>query len=147
MIKKYIIVFLAVIASFAGGSMYGFQEGINNYRHLEILPVAVIGTVYHKQLEAGDVERAQGYYNMQVDQAVDGYFWYEESGNSLLSGIFLLEHLESRESYLARLIEFRKQVPASDIRKFLKGELKNNYISDIEKRKSLLSSKAPNVLP
>ena len=122
--------------------MYGFREGINNYYNLEALPVAVIGTTYYKQLEAGDTERAKGFYNLQVDFAIDGYIWYDEHGNSWLSNIFLQEHLNSKEDYIQRLVNFRTKVPSGDVRERLEGEIKENYILKADKRNALLSHKA-----
>jgi hypothetical protein len=138
--KKYLVNIFVAVSAFAGGAIYGFREGMNNYYHLDAMPEAAIGTIYYKQLGEGDFKKAQGYYDMQVDREIDGYIWYQENGNPVLSNIFLREHINGMEEYLAKLIKFRKQVPAADIGRFLEGDAKTDYVSRAGKRDALLSS-------
>jgi hypothetical protein len=144
--KRLVNIFIAVVA-FASGTIYGFREGMYNYYHLEVMPRAVIGAIYHKQLEQGDFERAQGYYDILVDEAMDSYIWYEENGNTVLSSIFLHEFINSREEYLAKLVEFRKRVLATDMSHFLEVEAKTDYVSRAVKRKALMPSKDNDAKP
>jgi hypothetical protein len=135
------------IFAFACGTIYGFREGINNYYNLNSLPEAVIGVAYFKQLENGDFKRAQGFYELKVDVALDSYIWYEENGNSLLSNIFLPELITGREESLKKLVEFRKNVPENDFSKFLEGEVKEKYLSMASKRNALIVSKGDAAKP
>jgi hypothetical protein len=137
----YLINLVIAIFAFVCGTIYGFREGITNYYSLNSLTEAVIGVEYFKQLENGDFKRAQGFYELKVDWALDSYIWYEENGNSLLSNIFLPELITDREKCLKKLVEFRKSFPERDISKLLDGEVKEKYLSMASQRKSLLVSK------
>lgn len=114
-------------------------------------PNAVIGTIYYKQLEEGKSDLAQGWFDINVDVALDSYMWFDEHGNWILSRIFIPELLETREEDINRLVEFRMQVPPKQFSdQFYENSIKAGFLgkksageirSIIDKRNSFLVSK------
>ena len=130
--KRTPILFFVVVAiiSFAGGSLWGFSRGAEDFGNLTLIPNAALATSLYSELEEKDAVRNQWWAEVQVDIAVDGYMEYSEDGNELYSRIFFPELLESKESYMDKLIEFRKQKPPSlQSLKSLPGMLKSELIS------------------
>jgi len=82
--KIILITFTLIIASFIGGSMYGFNQGVSNYYRLDSIPAAVIYSKQYNQLNNGKTSLVQGFQSLQIDTAIDNYIWYKSNGNTLL---------------------------------------------------------------
>ncbi len=126
--KTFVITFMLIVASFIGGSMYGFNQGISNYYRLDSIPVAVIYSKQYNQLNNGQASLVQGFQSLQIDTAIDNYIWYKINGNTLLSNYYLSDHTENIDSYINDLIVFRKSTPSEDVSNLLDGENKTNYL-------------------
>jgi len=124
------------------GSVYGFRSGMENYYHLNKLPTALIDSGFYKKIGVGDTETYKAWINDNVDLAFDSYQWYEAHGSRFFSNILLNDYVDSRESYLIRLIDFRKAVPASkNISSMLSEESRVFYLDSVKKRNSFLLSR------
>lgn len=137
--KTYIIAFLLVVSSFIGGSMYGFNQGVNNYYRIESIPTAVLHLSQYKNLENNKVSHVQNYQSLHIDMAIDNYLWYKNDGNHLLSNYYLAEHVSNIDDYIDTLISFRKVVPSDDISNLLDGEDKKEYLQKLKTRNDFIN--------
>ncbi len=136
---KTTLIATLIVASFIGGTFFGFWQGINNYYRLESLPLAVLDTGMYKQIDKGKLEHVKSHYQFNIGQAIDNYIWYEENSMPVLPSVFLKEHLEEKEDYINRLVTFRRENPDEDIRHLLEGEDREFYVNNLNKRSAFIS--------
>jgi len=146
MTKSIVIPLVVGILSFCAGILYGFDSGIKNYAALESILTGHISTGYAKKLTSpneDNIDATKGYLEFQIDNGLDSYIWYKESGNKLLSKISLSEHLEQYEVSVIQLAKYRANNPETDISKFLEKESAiKSYKETLHKRKSLIKQLA-----
>ena len=144
--KTSLCIFL-VVASFVGGTFFGFQKGIDNYYRLESLPRALIDTGMYKKIEAGKLDAVKNLYQFNIEQAIDNYIWYEENAFPILPNILLKEHVNEKERYINQLIIFHSSVPNKDISHLLEGDIKDFYVDAYNKRYDFVSKRISKLSP
>lgn len=106
-----ITVFL-LIGTFLGGVYYGFNQGYSNYYSLEKVLSANVDVLRAKDLKSGSEKDLKGLYwhfELSINDAIDAFNWYQDSGNHLLSKLFLSGHVEHLPKSIKNLAAYRKQ--------------------------------------
>ena len=142
--KKHLFGYLTVaLISAALGVAYGFNSGVENFYHLEMLPATLVTSSNYRNIAKGDDSEYSEWVRYDSETALDSYLWYEENGNDILSNLFLRDHVNSREKYVEMLIDHIKLAPAPlDLSGVLDDpEAKEHYIDTIVKRNEFLLSR------
>ena len=100
------------------GTAYGFKQGYENYAVLEKILAGGLFSAYAERSHdptQENIDSVRWYLEFQVDQGLDSYIHYEESGNKLLSKLFLKEHLELFDKSGKLLANYRNKWPETKI--------------------------------
>jgi hypothetical protein len=102
------------IFTFGGGVFYGSKVGIDNFYHLDNVLSTNIDVLRAKDLKGGsekELKHIYWEYEMSINQAIDSYNWYQDSGNHLFSKLFLSSHLEHLEKSIKNIARYRSKNP------------------------------------
>ncbi len=143
-IIKYGLLTLSIsTATFFAGLYYGFDSGAKNYYALESVLSANFDVANARRLKSGTVEdlnKIDGILNLKIDNAVDQYNWYQESGNKYLSQMFFDGHIKLLPDSIMWVAKHRKKYPEKEGVYELVAMMKDNvedkeiYLSNIKKR-------------
>ena len=112
--NKLGILVVAIIFSvigFAGGTYYGFKEGINNLALLSQIHKSVVSRYQLEWIEKDGIEIVADSMELDIDMGLHRYFMYQDSGNKILSDFFMPEMTENLDEYIDRIAEYRKDHP------------------------------------
>lgn len=96
---------------FAGGTYYGFKEGITNLGLLEQIVQGALSRHQLALIEKDKVEDVAHLFELNIDSGLHRYVMYKESGNQLLSNYFMPEMTYDLERYVDLMAEYRKDHP------------------------------------
>ncbi len=112
--NKIALLIIAIIFSalgFAGGTYYGFKEGINNLGLLEQIVQGALSRHQLASIEKEKLENVIQLHEVNIDSGLHRYVMYQESGNKMLSEHFLPEMTSNLERYVDLMAEYRKDHP------------------------------------
>ncbi|HAT41703.1 MAG TPA: hypothetical protein DCS87_08245 [Rheinheimera sp.] len=146
--KLYILLFIPLLlVAFSGGVYYGFNTGVENYYHLDKVLASNIDVLRAKDLKGGSDKELKHIYwelEMSINEAIDSYNWYHDSGNHLFSKLFLSSHLEHLEKSIKNLASYRGSNPIEDDTESLLCKLpeaesdKERCLEMMEKRREIV---------
>ena len=148
--KKYLYVaanLSLVFFAFCGGMYYGFNEGVDNYYHLEKLLSSNIDVLRAKDLKSGEEEGLKHVYwhfEMSISEGIDAYNWYQKSGNHLFAGVFLPDHLKHLNKSITNIAAYRRDNPVEEdtdllLCQLLESEQDKEYcLERLEERKQTI---------
>lgn len=99
------------VIGFAGGTYYGFKEGINNLGLLEQIAQGALSRHQLASIEKDKLENVIHLFELKIDSGLHRYVMYQESGNKLLSEYFMPEMASSLDKYVDLMAEYRKDHP------------------------------------
>ncbi len=105
---------LAALGGLCGGLLWGFWLGVQNTGSLAALPTIVLDTRLAGHIEAGRTSLYRSHLDTMINSGIKSYIWYEESGNHLLSSLFLEEFVDHKEDYIDELVQFRLAHPTDE---------------------------------
>ncbi|MDH5630794.1 MAG: hypothetical protein OEY96_11645 [Gammaproteobacteria bacterium] len=108
--KNIAINLILVVTAFAGGVYYGFNEGVENFYNLEKVLSSNRDVLRAKELKNGtdkDLKHIYWHFELSINDGIDAYNWYQNSGNHIFSEIFLSEHLQYLERSMNNLAKYR----------------------------------------
>lgn len=112
--SKVSLIITAIIFSvlgFAGGTYYGFKEGIKNLSLLEQIVQGALSRHQLASIEKGNLESVVHLFEINIDSGLHRYVMYQESGNKMLSKHLMPEMTSSLEEYVDLMAEYRKAHP------------------------------------
>ena len=112
--NKITFLFIAIACSaigFIGGTYYGFKEGVENHSLLEQVAQGSLSRHQLASIEKGKIENVTHLFELNIDAGLHRYVMYEESGNRMLSELFMPEVTSSLDSYVDLMVEYRKDHP------------------------------------
>lgn len=118
--KRYLYTFTALLAiflSFLGGAFYGFKEGMNNYLHLGKVLSSNVDVLRAKDIRSGEERRLKHvfwHFQTSINEGIDSYNWYRDSGNHLFSRFFLSGHVDQLDESIKNIATYRLNDPIDD---------------------------------
>lgn len=106
-----IVAILFSFIGFAGGSYYGFKEGITNLGLLEQIVRGALSRHQLAAIEKNNTEIVVHSLEIDIDAGLHRYVMYQEAGNKLLSNYFMPELTSELERYVNSMVEHRKTHP------------------------------------
>ncbi|MGS2724943.1 hypothetical protein ACVBEJ_14505 [Porticoccus sp. GXU_MW_L64] len=110
-IALLITAILFSLIGFAGGTYYGFKEGINNLGLLEQIVQGALSRHQLASIEKDKLESVIHLFELNIDSGLHRYVMYQESGNKLLSEYFMPEMTSSLDRYVDLMADYRKEHP------------------------------------
>jgi hypothetical protein len=110
-IALLITAILFSLIGFAGGTYYGFKEGINNLGLLEQIVQGALSRYQLASIEKDKLENVVHLFELNIDTGLHRYVMYQESGNKLLSEHFMPEMTASLDRYIDLMADYRKEHP------------------------------------
>lgn len=114
MMNKTTLLIIAIaflFIGFAGGSYYGFKEGITNYGLLEEIVQGALSRHQLASIEKNNIENIEYLLELNIDAGLHRYVVYQKSGNKILSDYFMPELTSELERYVNLMAEYRKTHP------------------------------------
>lgn len=99
------------VIGFAGGTYYGFKEGINNIVLLEQIVKGALSRHLLASIEKDKLESVIHLFELNIDSGLHRYVMYQESGNKLLSEYFMPEMTSDLDRYVDLMADYRKEHP------------------------------------
>lgn len=110
-IALLITALLFSLIGFAGGTYYGFKDGINNLGLLEQIVQGALSRHQLASIEKDKLENVVHLFELNIDTGLHRYTMYQESGNKLLSKHFMPEITSSLDRYVDLMADYRKDHP------------------------------------
>jgi hypothetical protein len=99
------------LLGFAGGTYYGFKEGVNNLGLLEQIVQGALSRHQLVSIEKDRLENVVYLFEINIDSGLHSYVTYQKSGNKILSEYFMAELTSSLDTYVDVMAEYRKNHP------------------------------------
>lgn len=99
------------VIGFAGGTYYGFKEGVHNFSLLEQIVQGALSRHQLASIEQEKFESVEHLFELNIDFGLHKYVMYQEIGNKLLSEHFMPEITSSLDKYVDLMAEYRKDHP------------------------------------
>lgn len=118
--KKYFhlaVSLVLIILAFGGGTYYGFNKGVENYFHLENVLRSNIDVLRAKDLRKGDdksLKHIYWHFEIAINDGIDSYNWYQNSGDHLFSSILLSSHVKHLDKSIRNVTSYRSQHPIDE---------------------------------
>ncbi len=99
------------VLGFAGGTYYGFKEGINNFGLLDQIVQGSLSSHLLASIEKEKLENVVHLFEINIDSGLHRYVMYQESGNKLLSEHYMPVLTSRLDEYVDSMAEYRTDHP------------------------------------
>jgi hypothetical protein len=99
------------VIGFAGGTYYGFKEGVNNFGLLEQIVQGALSRHQLASIEKNKLDDVTHLFELNIDSGLHRYVMYQKSGNKFLSELLIPEMTSDLDKYVDLMAEYRKEHP------------------------------------
>lgn len=99
------------VIGFAGGTYYGFKEGVNNFALLEQIVQGALSRHQLASIEKDKLDNVTHLFELNIDFGLHRYVMYQKSGNKFLSDLLMPEMTSDLDKYVDLMADYRKEHP------------------------------------